>query len=58
MAGAAVVLDDIARPGERDVLAGWEASTDWRFALDERAGVAIGRRQHDARATTLNRDSP
>jgi hypothetical protein len=56
--GAAVVLDDIARPGERDVLAGWEASTDWRFALDERAGVAIGRRQQDARATNLNRDSP
>jgi hypothetical protein len=58
VAAAAVVLDDIARPGERDVLAGWEASTDWRFALDERAGVAIGRRQQDARATNLNRDSP
>jgi hypothetical protein len=56
--GATVVLDDIARPGERDVLAGWEASTDWRFALDERAGVAIGRRQQDAHATNLNRDSP
>ena len=52
------MLDDIARPGERDVLARWEASTDWRFALDERAGVAIGRRQHDTRTTTLNRDSP
>ena len=24
-----------ARPGEREVLARWEASTDWRFALDE-----------------------
>ena len=56
--GAAVMLDDIARPGERDVLARWEASTDWRFALDERAGVAIGRRQKDARATNRNRDSP
>jgi hypothetical protein len=56
--GGAVVLDDIARPGERDVLAGWEASTDWRFALDERAGVAIGRRQQDAHATNLNQDSP
>jgi Methyltransferase domain len=43
-AGAAVVLDDIARPGERAILAGWEASTDWRFKLDERAGAAIGRR--------------
>ena len=58
MAGAAVVLDDIARPGERDVLAGWEASTDWRFVLDEHAGVAIGLRRHDTRTTTLNRDSP
>jgi hypothetical protein len=56
VAGAAVVLDDIARPGNRAVLAGWEASTDWRFALDERAGVAIGRRRHDARATNLHRD--
>ena len=55
--GAAVVLDDIARPGERDVLAGWEASTDWRFALDEHAGVAFGRRRHGTRPTTLNRDS-
>jgi hypothetical protein len=58
VAGAAVVLDDVARPGERAILASWEASTDWRFALDERAGVAIGRRHHDARATTLNRDFP
>lgn len=56
VAGAAVVLDDIARPGERAILAGWEASTDWRFALDERAGAAIGRRHPDARATTLIRD--
>lgn len=53
-----MVLDDIARPGERDVLAGWEASTDWRFVLDEHAGVAIGLRRHDTRTTTLNRDSP
>jgi hypothetical protein len=58
VADAAVVLDDITRPGECDVLAGWEASTDWRFTLDEPAGVAIGRRRHDARATGLNRDSP
>ena len=52
------MLDDIARPGERDVLARWEASTDWRFTLHERAGVAIGRRHHDTRTTTLKRDSP
>jgi hypothetical protein len=50
VAGAAVVLDDIARVGEREVLAGWEATTDWRFAVDEPAGVAIGRRQHDTHA--------
>jgi hypothetical protein len=42
VAGAAVALDDIARPGEREVLAVWKLSTDWRFALDERAGLAIG----------------
>jgi hypothetical protein len=42
--GATVMLDDISRPGEREVIARWEASTDWRFVLDERAGVAIGRR--------------
>jgi methyltransferase family protein len=42
--GATVVLDDIARPGERDVVAGWEASGDWRFEIDESAGVAVGRR--------------
>jgi hypothetical protein len=55
---AAVALDDIARPGEREVLAVWKLSTDWRFALDERAGLVIGRRHHDSRATTLNRHSP
>jgi hypothetical protein len=50
VAGAAVVLDDITRAGEREVLAGWEATTDWRFNLDEHAGVAIGRRHHDTHA--------
>jgi Methyltransferase domain len=47
VAGAAVVLDDLARTGEREVLAGWEATTDWRFTVDADAGVAIGHRQHD-----------
>lgn len=42
--GATVILDDIARPGERDVVAGWQASGRWRFEIDERAGVAVGRR--------------
>jgi hypothetical protein len=52
--GAAVVLDDINRPGERRVIAGWEASTDWRFVVDERAGVAIGRRDSDVQASNAN----
>ena len=52
--GATVVLDDINRPGERKVIAGWEASTDWRFVLDERAGVAIGRRDTDVQASNAN----
>jgi hypothetical protein len=52
--GATVVLDDINRPGERKVIASWEASTDWRFVVDERAGVAIGRRDTDIRASTAN----
>jgi predicted O-methyltransferase YrrM len=42
--GATVVLDDIPRPGEREVLAGWEATTAWRFRVEERAGVAFGAR--------------
>src|SRR3954465_9813368 len=37
VAGAAVVLDDIARPGDREGLAGWGVSTDMRSARDERA---------------------
>lgn len=43
--GATVILDDMDRPGERQVIASWEGSTDWRFILDERAGIAIGRRR-------------
>lgn len=42
VAGATVILDDIDRAGEREVIAAWEASTDWRFALDEQTGIAIG----------------
>ena len=49
-AGATVMLDDISRPGERKVIASWEASTDWRFVLDERADVALGRRDNHVRA--------
>jgi hypothetical protein len=49
--GATVILDDISRPGEREVIASWETSTDWRFVLDERAGLALGRRADDAGAS-------
>ncbi|MBA3328623.1 MAG: class I SAM-dependent methyltransferase [Solirubrobacterales bacterium] len=42
--GATVVLDDLHRPGEREVLARWEAETPWRFLVDEVAGVAVGAR--------------
>ena len=42
---AAVILDDIDRPGEQQVIATWETSTTWRFQLNRPAGVAIGRRQ-------------
>lgn len=42
--GATVVLDDLQRPGERDVLARWEAQTRWGFRVEEAAGVAVGTR--------------
>jgi predicted O-methyltransferase YrrM len=42
--GATVVLDDVARQGERDVLAAWEAGSDWRFGIDDATGVALGAR--------------
>ena len=42
---AAVILDDIERPGEQQIIATWETSTSWRFQLDLPAGVAIGQRQ-------------
>jgi hypothetical protein len=42
VAGATVVLDDVHRPGEREVIGRWEARTPWRFDVDEAAGVAVG----------------
>ncbi|MGH2939963.1 MAG: class I SAM-dependent methyltransferase [Solirubrobacterales bacterium] len=42
VAGATVVLDDIDRAGEREVIAAWEEATGWRFDLDESSGVAVG----------------
>jgi predicted O-methyltransferase YrrM len=44
VAGATVVLDDLDRPGERAVVAGWEAATPWRFRIEDSAGVAFGAR--------------
>jgi predicted O-methyltransferase YrrM len=42
--GATVVLDDLDRPGEREVLAGWESETAWRFRVEGNAGIAVGAR--------------
>jgi predicted O-methyltransferase YrrM len=42
--GATVVLDDLQRRGEREVIARWQAQTSWRFRIDEAAGVAVGAR--------------
>jgi predicted O-methyltransferase YrrM len=44
---ATVILDDVNRPGERDVLTCWQAETPWRFTVDQAAGVATGRRGPD-----------
>ena len=39
-----VVLDDIHRPGEREILARWETETDVRFERrEDDGGIAIGR---------------
>ena len=40
--GATVILDDIDRDGEREVLSLWERTTDWRFKLDVVTGTASG----------------
>ena len=45
--GATVILDDVDRPGERDVLSRWEATTPWRFRTDTDTGVALGARLND-----------
>lgn len=45
--GATVILDDLQRPGERNVVEAWEAETSWGFRIDEAAGVAVGRRDAD-----------
>lgn len=41
---ATIVLDDVNRPGEREVLSNWESETAWRFVIDEASGLATGQR--------------
>jgi predicted O-methyltransferase YrrM len=41
---AVVVLDDIDRPGEQEVLKAWERDSDFRFDLQPTARIALGRR--------------
>ncbi|HWI72470.1 MAG TPA: class I SAM-dependent methyltransferase [Baekduia sp.] len=42
--GATIVLDDIARPGERAVLERWERETALRFERRPDAGIAVAKR--------------
>ena len=42
--GATVVLDDIGRAGEQQVLKRWEAATPWRFDRLEDESIAVGAR--------------
>jgi predicted O-methyltransferase YrrM len=42
--GAAVILDDIDRDGEREVLSRWERTSNWRFTSDLITGMASGHR--------------
>jgi tRNA A58 N-methylase Trm61 len=44
MPGSVVILDDLDRGGEQQVIADWEASTPWRFAVNDGVGIAVGRR--------------
>jgi predicted O-methyltransferase YrrM len=46
---AVVYLDDVNRPGEQSVLAGWQAATDWTFTVNDVTGTARGRRRQRSR---------
>jgi len=49
--GATVILDDVERPGEQEVLRRWERSTVVEFdRRAEQAGVAVARISGDASA--------
>jgi hypothetical protein len=39
------VLDDIHRPGERQIVEAWERHGDFRFELRPAARIAVGRRR-------------
>jgi predicted O-methyltransferase YrrM len=41
---AVVILDDIDRPGELQVLTAWEHDTDFRFDIRRAARIALGQR--------------
>ncbi len=43
--GATVVLDDIVRAGEAQVLERWERETDWRFERRAVQAIAVGHRR-------------
>jgi predicted O-methyltransferase YrrM len=45
--GAMVVLDDVDRSGEAEVLAAWERETEFRFERLGEERIAIGRRMDD-----------
>lgn len=43
-----VVLDDVNRPGETEVLAAWERESEFRFVRRPEERIAIGRREPPA----------
>ncbi len=49
---AAVLLDDIGRPGEQEVLATWQHNQAWQFSIHEAAGIVAGRRSPAGDAPT------
>jgi predicted O-methyltransferase YrrM len=40
--GATVILDDVNRPGERQIIERWEAATPFRFDAREGGRIAVG----------------
>ena len=52
---ATVVLDDVERPGEQEVLRRWESETALRFERRDRsAGIAVGRLPAQPRDATVH----